>query len=228
MVYSKHKTYYHNFIPKTLIDNYDVFRKTYLNNKFLDIGSGSGYKTKIVRELFKIQKNDTICLELEGTSFITECEKNACIYKYYDGNVFPFPNNYFTLITSFQVIHHVNNRVFFLNEISRIIKPGGILIIQEHDVLKKYKLLEKYLRVIHFMYMIEQNEPFEKYTPETYFSFAQLKKELKKIGFSCLNVVKSDKLDNSYFAIFIKNKCNCTYGNTHKYYSKFFSIIHSI
>jgi len=205
IVYSKHKKEYKIYIPKQIIDKHNELRKTNLNNKFLDIGSGSGYKTKIVRELFNISQNDTICLELKGTSFITECEKKACIYKYYDGTVFPFPDNYFTLISSFHVIHHINNREFHLNEIARIIKPGGVLIIQEHDVLKKDKLLEKFLRTIHFIYMIEQNEPFEKYMPETYFSFRQLKKELVKVGFRFFDISKTGSIYNSYFSLFIKN-----------------------
>ena len=37
------------------------------------------------------------------------------------------------LVTSFMVLHHVQNLSFVLNEIQRILKPGGYFLIKEHD-----------------------------------------------------------------------------------------------
>ncbi len=43
----------------------------------------------------------------------------------------PFDDNYFDLITSFGVMHHIPNVTFVTNEIFRCLKPGGIFLIRE-------------------------------------------------------------------------------------------------
>ena len=42
-----------------------------------------------------------------------------------------FPDHTFDLATSFGVLHHIPNVTFVLNEIIRVLKPGGVLLLRE-------------------------------------------------------------------------------------------------
>lgn len=43
----------------------------------------------------------------------------------------PFENNYFDLITCSGVLHHIPNVEYVISEISRVLKPGGTLVLRE-------------------------------------------------------------------------------------------------
>jgi ubiquinone/menaquinone biosynthesis C-methylase UbiE len=52
--------------------------------------------------------------------------------KFYSGNIPPlsvFPDNSFDSIVSFQVIEHIQNDSLFLQEIHRVLKPGGMALL---------------------------------------------------------------------------------------------------
>ncbi len=42
-----------------------------------------------------------------------------------------FPNNSFDVITSFGTLHHIPNVEFIIDEMARVLKPGGYLLIRE-------------------------------------------------------------------------------------------------
>lgn len=43
----------------------------------------------------------------------------------------PFPENKFDLITCFGVLHHIPNVSFVISELSRVLAPGGFLLVRE-------------------------------------------------------------------------------------------------
>jgi len=47
----------------------------------------------------------------------------------YDGNRFPFEDNYFDTVTAGELIEHINNVGNFLTECNRVLRTGGELII---------------------------------------------------------------------------------------------------
>jgi len=58
------------------------------------------------------------------------------------------------LITCFVTLHHVPQLNSMLLELTRILRPGGYLILREHDCKKAYSLRMKYLNFIHAFMMI--------------------------------------------------------------------------
>lgn len=58
---------------------------------------------------------------------------------FYDGNKIPFPDDSFDLVISTQVLEHTPNPLAILNEMARICKPGGGVVVslpfvyQEHE-----------------------------------------------------------------------------------------------
>ncbi len=58
------------------------------------------------------------------------------------------------LITCFVTLHHVPQLKPILSELVRILRPGGYLILREHDCKKARTLLAKYLNFVHAFMMI--------------------------------------------------------------------------
>jgi len=84
--------------------------------KILDVGCGN----KPYKNLF-IHSNQYVGLEINR-----EC-KFADYF--YDGSTFPFPDFCYDAVFSSQVLEHVLNPEEFINEIYRVLLPGGMLLL---------------------------------------------------------------------------------------------------
>jgi len=88
-----------------------------LNGKLLDIGCGS----KPYESLFDV--TEYVGLDLERTGH----RKGVDVT--YDGKTFPFENESFDSAFSSQVLEHVFTPYEFVEEIQRVLKPGGKLLL---------------------------------------------------------------------------------------------------
>ena len=52
-------------------------------------------------------------------------------------------------MTAFVTFHHISQLKQTLDELVRILRPGGYLILREHDCKSEQSLSAKYLNVIH-------------------------------------------------------------------------------
>ena len=94
--------------------------KNYLKGELLDFGCGAKpYQTLIDVENY-------IGLDIENSSHNHENEK---IDVYYDGLTIPFPDNTFDSYFSSQVLEHVPNSTGILQEVYRVMKHGGHLLV---------------------------------------------------------------------------------------------------
>ncbi|MCF6158626.1 MAG: class I SAM-dependent methyltransferase [wastewater metagenome] len=146
------------FARKGLFENISSLAK-YINGRVLDVGCGQ----KPYEKLF----NSSQYIGLELDTF--ENRKNKKADYFYDGKTFPFRNNEFDSIIVNEVFEHVFNPVEFLNEIYRVLKPGGTLLMTVPFVWDEH----------------EQPNDFARYT-----SFG-LRYILKKSGFEIIEYRKS-------------------------------------
>jgi ubiquinone/menaquinone biosynthesis C-methylase UbiE len=63
-------------------------------------------------------------------------------------------DNHVDLITAFVTFHHVSQLRKTFNELTRILRPGGYLILREHDCRNDHSLSAKYLNFVHAIMMI--------------------------------------------------------------------------
>lgn len=90
-----------------------------ITGKTLDVGCG----TKPYMHLYK--SNEYVGLEID-TPQNREAKKADF---YYDGNIFPFDDASFDSLVANEVFEHVFNPDEFLNELFRILKPGGMILL---------------------------------------------------------------------------------------------------
>src|SRR3989338_7163398 len=94
--------------------------------KILDIGFGSGlYSVAFARsgaETHGLEVNDVL-FKIAG-----ENARDAGVnidFRVYDGNTFPFSDDFFDYIFSVSVIEHVDDARMMVREACRVLKPGG-------------------------------------------------------------------------------------------------------
>jgi SAM-dependent methyltransferase len=101
-----------------------------MKGKILDVGCGS----KPYRGYFPAGEY----VGMEISSSVDRPEILADVF--YSGEAFPFENQSFDHVVSFQVLEHVPQPEFFISEISRVLKVGGSILLtvpfvwEEHEV----------------------------------------------------------------------------------------------
>ncbi len=113
------------------LDSSNQINKMPQINKYLDIGCFDGHISKAVGALFNLDRTQIYGVDIKSyqhTSDIT--------FMQYDGKKLPFVDASFELVTCLMTLHHVDpaNLEQLIAEITRVLKPGGIVILREHDV----------------------------------------------------------------------------------------------
>lgn len=135
---------------ETFLMTFDLGRKIYLrgivkklqeisqlpaNKKILEIGCGNGIGTRLIHEYFK--PSEFIATEYdESLVEITQAkvkDLNVTVEQA-DATKFRFANNEFDAVVGLSVIHHIPNWEDGLDELHRIIKPNGVLVIKELSI----------------------------------------------------------------------------------------------
>ncbi|RKY62413.1 MAG: hypothetical protein DRP96_00320 [Candidatus Neomarinimicrobiota bacterium] len=157
------------FIKKNLIAGLRR-NSDYVHGIALDFGCGNrGYK-----DLFATKVNVGLDIKKSGHNHSSE---NIDIY--YDGKRIPFRNESFDSIISIEVFEHVFNLEHILDELNRVLKPGGNILISTPFIWEEH----------------EQPFDFARYTG---FGMQHL---LETHGFSVINIQKSCGFIETIFQI---------------------------
>lgn len=108
-----------------LANFFDYIRK---NNKVLDLGCGNGRFVNIIKE----KGGEYFGCDV-SESLINIAKKNYPNENFQVNQALklPFENNYFDIIYSIAVLHHIPSKQFrleFLKEVKRVLKPGGLFV----------------------------------------------------------------------------------------------------
>ncbi len=112
----------------------------HVSGKILDVGCGQ----KPYEQLFKA----TEYIGLEYDSPENRKNKNADFF--YNGTLFPFESNSFDSLVINQVFEHVFNPDDFLNEVLRVLRPGGKLLMTVPFVWDEHEQPHDYARYSSF------------------------------------------------------------------------------
>ena len=137
----------------------------------LDIGCGQKPYLNLFDNIV-----DYVGLEVEPDEYR---EKNKTADFYYDGVTLPFDNNSFDNIVCFQVLEHVEDYQSFLNEIVRVLKPRGNLMLSLPFIWPEHEMPYDFRR----------------------FNVNGLELELKKCNFEIVKTIKVTKGFRAYLQL---------------------------
>ncbi len=117
--------------------------------RILDVGCGTGADVISFKKLFgrqvEIYGVDVVALQID---LAKEKIKKYGVWaevKYYDGSWLPFEKNYFDVIYTSDVLGHVKDVPGWLEELNRVLKPGGALSMFTESKLGRHAYVRNYL-----------------------------------------------------------------------------------
>lgn len=194
----------------------------FIPETMLDIGVGDGSITSAIQRHYDLPKDKVF-----GTDIVTPREEPSFTFNLVDGSDLPFNDNSFDLITANMVLHHVDDLDGLLQEIRRVLRPNGYLIISEHDILSNMnsedisgltseewrEYVSSFLDIVHLLYEVilsdpQETEPqeFEESFRRNYLSSEEWKNLLESAGFS-LNqeFINRNNIMNRYIMVLSEN-----------------------
>lgn len=176
-----------------VIDIQDIYFQIKGSQKpqsYLDVGCSSGIITSILSTSLKIPAAHAIDIidinNLYNVEY-TRVLQNTCLL--------PYSDNQFDFVTCIMSLHHIRNADSYIKEIYRCLKPGGIVIIQEHDAQSFDDFI--FLDILHGLYSISWCKTGEQENPEfcvnyeaSYLSKKNLNNMFKRNGFSRVDIVE--------------------------------------
>jgi len=168
-----------NIDPKFKIQNY------------LDIGCGDCIKTKLLGDLLGLKSKQVYGADIPAWSSYTQQQRKQLPINIIDleaNKVLPIKSNKFSLVSAYMVLHHVKNLKLMLDEIHRILKPGGYLIIKEHDALTSldYMLADVEHAIYEIVYGKSNHQEFEKSHYAKYYDWLEWDLIMYKHQFKCI------------------------------------------
>lgn len=144
------------------------------DKKYLDLGCGTG----VLQEEFEKKYPGTEAYGIDVMKEAIEyCKKRGLNRaNLYDGKKIPFKDNEFDLLTAIDVLEHIEDDMFSLSEIKRVLKKGGlgIFIVPAHMNLWS----TRDIRLQHYRR----------------YEFGELERKCKEAGFKVLTSKNADFL----------------------------------
>jgi len=113
------------------------------NAKILDLGCDDGTWTLKLGE--KVNTKNLFGIEINNIAVEIARNKGINVKKGNLNKKFPFPSNFFDVVHSNQVIEHLDNPDIFLEEIFRVLKPKGYVIISTENISALDNLVSMFL-----------------------------------------------------------------------------------
>lgn len=169
-------------IPSLMIStNYavDFVKNNFLKeSRILDVGCGGGeFLTQLKEAGFSTLSATDMDQYFDPSIGNIKFKKaNFCYEK------LPWPDNSFDLITAWEVFEHLENPHFITNEIERVLKPGGTLIISMPNVFHIISRLV-FLKTGDFPRWNKKNNHITVYTKSIFEKMFLKKFELSEVRF---------------------------------------------
>ena len=180
---------------------------TFNNKVFVDIGCGDGSITKQFCQKYNFDK--CICVDIDNwlDTYTSQKEKGIeLVIRKSNENIINLSNDFADVIMCFHSLHHMANLHETLQEIARITKKNGLLIIKEHNVY--YPDASYMIDIYHAIYeLVFKDNNYEKFNKEyysQYFSDKETYSFLKKLGYEIINYTYDGGPLKNYIAIYKK------------------------
>jgi len=122
---------------------------------YTDIGCSEGGITHKIGELFHLTKGNIHGFDIIPIENVKNREQISYTQVSLDNFTLSLPTDSCQVVTALMVLHHLQHPDKYLKEIYRILEPGGILIIREHDIDSDNDVDgQVFLDILHGMYSV--------------------------------------------------------------------------
>jgi ubiquinone/menaquinone biosynthesis C-methylase UbiE len=141
-----------NPIRATLQEYVEVrFLRKFINKSdvgnVLEIGCGNGHGTKLINRYFSPKNIQAVDLDEKMIAIAQKRNKNSKItFTVMDATNLKFPDHHFDTVFDFGIIHHIPNWKDCITELKRVLKPNGIIILEELSIETFSTFLGKIIR----------------------------------------------------------------------------------
>jgi ubiquinone/menaquinone biosynthesis C-methylase UbiE len=136
---------YDRFAPPARLDTLRELLRPPLAGRLLDAGGGTGRVSSPLRSLFR----QVVVLDLSRAMLKQSRRKHGLVPIQADAGQLPFPDDIFDRILIVDSLHHFAGQQAVICELMRVLRPGGLLVIEEFNInrfpIKLLALLERAL-----------------------------------------------------------------------------------
>ncbi len=114
-----------------------IARDPFQNKRLLDVGAGEGYFVQLMGQWLKQQNlvplpERLFACDIQPGEF--KYEEIPCHSANFHEQL-PYPDQHFDIVTSIEVIEHLEDQFHFIRELYRVTKPGGQIIVTTPNIL---------------------------------------------------------------------------------------------
>lgn len=195
-------------------DTYTNHIKLKKNIKYLDVGCGDGFKTNLFAQIFQIKESNIHGCDINTWGPYSNKKMFKFDFTFIENDKLNYDDKSFDLVTCFLTLHHIKNFDVMINEMYRILKKDGILIIIEHDLLNYYDQLIVDIEHMFFGFFYDKDKLYLK-NPHYALYFNNMEFEyiftiMHKFKLICKDtyyesIDMQKKYDQQFFQIYQKN-----------------------
>jgi ubiquinone/menaquinone biosynthesis C-methylase UbiE len=124
------------------LHRYAIAQQLAKGKKVIDLASGEGYGTNLLSDVAEHVTGIDISVEaVEHANKKYASSKSNLEYKSGSASNIPMPDSSVDMVSSFETLEHTTEQNEFFEEIKRVLKPGGFLIMSTPDTTL-YKIRE--------------------------------------------------------------------------------------
>jgi ubiquinone/menaquinone biosynthesis C-methylase UbiE len=198
---------------KTTIHQYEKFlriiKENFPNgvNYYIDLGCGDGHALNVLAEALHAQHG--ICCDVEDVRTI----KDNTFMLIQPNKTLQFKDASVDVVSIFHTLHHMEDAVFRLKDVARILKIGGLILMKDHDVTNHIDA--ENVSFEHYVYSLgegkakfksQDEQNYGKIEPMYYYSEKQVSEYIDSLGFQKIFVEKYGNLTKVYNTIYKKVK----------------------
>lgn len=171
---------------------HSILEPNFKPSVYLDYGCGDGQITKHIAQSFGITTENAY-----GVDILETCSTDINY-----ANPHEIPSGVVDLVTAFVSMHHILDINTAISHIYRVLKPGGIFVIREHD-FDGTALMFAYLQLIHVIACVKKSDNLDYIK---YYSAIELRNIIcaKGFVFNGTNTYNGNNPQGLYYATFRK------------------------